>query len=78
MAVPVVGVILFAPFSAWLDLAIEKAFYRDGQFVSNGVYHFLYEDAVIPAQLIGIAAFLCLVASYIKRSLKPFRQIAWP
>jgi lipid A 4'-phosphatase len=74
---PILLMAVITPFTPWLDLSIERYFYNPGQhFSSNSFYDFMFEFAVIPAEIVGILAFLILCASYVKASFKKWRSPA--
>lgn len=74
--IPLLIMLLLAPFSPAIDMAISKAFYNDGAFVSNSLTSFIYTYGPWPAWIVfGIAsfAFLC---SYCRKKWKSWRAPA--
>lgn len=78
---PILLMIMIAPFTPWLDLSIARYFYRIGgpdghQFVSNDFTYFMYEYGTIPAWItIGIAS-IAFLLSYCFRRWQKWRSPA--
>lgn len=65
--IPLIGVIIYTPFSASLDLKIARFFYDKGSFASNPFYDFFYDKAVLPGLWVGGLALLLLTLSFFKK-----------
>lgn len=83
-ALPVLFLLLLTPFSATLDIFVaDMTYYRswnvsdpwDYGFYTTPFFDFIYLYGVLPAQLIGVIAGICLIASRWNDSLKPFRGV---
>jgi membrane-associated PAP2 superfamily phosphatase len=73
---PILAMAILTPFTPWLDLTISGYFFRDGSFSTNGIYTFIYNYLLLPAQLTFIAATVVLLISYLVKSWKPWRKMA--
>ena len=73
---PITAFLFFTPFSAEIDLIIERYFYKSKQFVTNPYTDFFYQFGIVPAQLIGAAALLTFLLSYVWKKGKPYRTEA--
>lgn len=73
---PIVLMIILAPFTPYLDLNISRYFYEkgNGQFTSNAFYDFMFSYGVIPAEIVTIAAILLLFLSYFFSKLRKWRD----
>lgn len=67
---PLIGALLFTPFSAQLDLKTARYFFNGNSFNSNAIYDFLYFKAVLPGLWVGGAALLILFLSWAKKYRK--------
>ena len=72
---PLIGALIFTPFSAELDLKIAHYFHNGVGFISNPFYDFFYNRAVLPGLWVGGAAGFVLVLSFFKK-YKKYRNIA--
>src|ERR1700722_10742779 len=75
---PIIVVILLVPFSPRLDLSIARYFYYPnseeiGHFRSSAFDDFMFNYAVIPAQILAILATLLYLVSFFSASLKKYR-----
>jgi len=61
---PLLLLILLAPFSAALDLRVSSAFFHDGHFYSNSLVHFIYNYGPIPADIVFGLAVIGLIFSF--------------
>jgi len=74
---PIVLMLLITPFTPTLDLAITRYFYQgNGEFSRSGLFHFMYDYGVVPAQIIAGGATLLLFFSLFTKKLQPTRRIA--
>jgi lipid A 4'-phosphatase len=72
---PLLGILLLAPFTPALDLSISHSFYdKWGYFKSNAFYDFLTHYMVSPAMTLAVVALLMYLLSFIVFSLKKFRE----
>jgi lipid A 4'-phosphatase len=72
---PILGMLLIAPFTPALDLSISHYFFDPtGQFRSGPFYDFMFDYAVIPAQAVAIIAFFIYCFSFFVSSLKKLRS----
>lgn len=67
--------VVYAPFSGELDLAVSRYFYHNG-FHSNVFFDFLYNWGVLPGLFIAVGAGCVFLASYVKPKLYRFRSDA--
>lgn len=72
--IPIILIAAITPFSAEIDLAVSRWFYRDGHFSANGFFSFFYSYAIIPGQLAGAIAALFLVLTYFVPDLQRWRS----
>lgn len=70
---PLLCVLLLAPFTPNIDMEIERYFYVDGHFQSNGLVWFIYTFGVVPGWIIAIGSLALFGMSFIYSSLKPWR-----
>lgn len=73
---PLLGVILLAPFTPYLDLSVSNYFYnpQTGSFTNNAFYSFIYHYAQLPAFFTFGCALLGLAASYFNKGLKKYHK----
>jgi membrane-associated phospholipid phosphatase len=50
------SIIIITPFTPWLDVAVAKAFYRNGSFVRNNFTHFIFCYGPWPALAVSIVS----------------------
>lgn len=79
--IPVFSMILFTPFSAYLDLTIARYFYEQGagnatHFPSNSLLDFMYVYALVPGQITAVIALFALLCSYLFPKAKTWRSPA--
>lgn len=71
------ALLVFAPFSTWVDLSITNAFYKEGFYLGNAPFFtFFYQYGEWPALIVGGLAFLSFTSSFIFASLRSTRQIS--
>jgi lipid A 4'-phosphatase len=75
---PLIVVLILAPFTPRWDLSIARYFYHQnpeglGHFRSNAFDDFMYNYAVIPAQILAIIAAILYLLSFFCSPLKKFR-----
>ena len=71
---PLIALLLIAPFTPYLDLKISGWFYRDGGFPADAYAKFFYYWGFYPAEIVAVVSLLLLIASIFFISLKPFRR----
>lgn len=64
---------VYAPFSGYLDLQVTRFFYDEG-FHPSALSNFLFLWGVFPADIVAVAAAYLFLASYVKPTMKKFRQ----
>jgi len=77
--IPILLLLVLAPFTQQMDLAFENYFYfvaGNGSFSPNAFYDFIYDWTVYPAQIVAILAVFCFIFSFFVKSLKPLRRYA--
>ena len=62
---PLIFILLLAPFSAYLDMAIEHYFYTNGHFQTDSFLYFLQTFCIIPGWILACATLLILILSFI-------------
>lgn len=70
---PLIFIILIAPLSAPLDLAIERYFYSDQQFQSNHFLTFVYTFGMVPGWILAVVSLLLFLLSFIYPYWKKWR-----
>lgn len=72
---PILGMLLIAPFTPGLDLSISHYFFdQTRQFQSGPFYNFMFDYAVIPAEALAVIAFFTYCFSFFIPSLKKQRS----
>lgn len=76
--IPVSLLLLIAPFTPQIDIRISNFFYNTytHQFSENSFFTFFYRYGLIPGQILGIAALVALLFSYIKPNFQYLRRPA--
>lgn len=73
---PLIFIAIIAPFTPYLDLALERYFYKGGvdhSFSNNLFYQFFYDYMVIPAEIIGLLAGFFYILSFVSPYWKRWR-----
>lgn len=74
---PILFCALIAPFTPYLDLSIERFFYKpDNHFVEHPFFEAFYNYAIYPCWFVSIPAMIILVLTYFKKSIKSWRPHA--
>ncbi len=72
---PIIFVILIAPFTPWLDLTISSWFYTPSKgFQINKFNSFIYNWATMPAMIVGIASAIAWCVSWYIPEWKKWRR----
>lgn len=71
--IPLILIILLAPLSAKIDMAVERYFYVDGHFQSNSFLNFIYIFGVVPGWIVACSSLLIFILSFIYPFWKPCR-----
>ncbi len=71
--IPIIFIVLLAPLSGQIDLAIERYFYVDGHFQSNQYLRFLQSFGIVPGWIVAIGSLVIFILSYIHPFWKPWR-----
>lgn len=71
---PLIALIIFAPFSTAIDLHVSDYFYREGRFSDSAFVTFVYKYGELPGLLLGGGATLLLGLSYFVQRLRRWRQ----
>ncbi len=72
-ALPALIVLLIAPFTPSLDLALTESFYQGDHFSTSKIYTFIYQYAVYPAFIVSFAAFGGFILSFFNSFFKKNR-----
>jgi lipid A 4'-phosphatase len=77
-AIPLVLLLVIAPFSAEIDLTLAHYFYNPIRhaFSDHAFFTFFYQWGLLPGQIFGIVAFFIFVFSFIIRKLSKWRRPA--
>lgn len=69
------ALVLFAPFSSWIDQSISGAFYTNGFYLENHPFFtFFYQYGEWPALIMGGLALLSFMCSFLFTSFRSARQ----
>lgn len=72
---PILAMALIAPFTPMLDLRFSSFFYQgNGRFDSGAFYDFMFDYAVLPAQITAILATIAFISSFFIAKLKKLRR----
>src|SRR5690348_16764961 len=71
---PILVMVVFTPFTPILDMSIDQKFYSNGHFYNNAFFKFMYDYGVVPAQIVGVIAFIILCLSYLFSYFKKWRE----
>lgn len=71
--IPLILILLLAPVSVKIDLAVERYFYVDGHFQSNNFVNFIYIFGVIPGWIVVCGSLLIFILSFKSPLWKPWR-----
>lgn len=80
--VPIFLMAIVTPFTPWLDLSLERAFFHPGingepgHFTNNGFFSFMFNYGFIPAEITAMIAAVILLLSYASKSWKRWRSSA--
>lgn len=72
---PLLLFIVIAPLTPFLDIAISKRFYVDGQFTNNAFYAFFYDYGPFPGLFVAGVASTIFIFSYLFSYLKKWRYL---
>lgn len=77
-AIPLIMLLLIAPFTPEIDLALANYFYNPVQqtFSNNFFFTFFYKWGLLPGQIFGLAAFFVFSFSYLIPRLSKWRKPA--
>jgi lipid A 4'-phosphatase len=65
--VPLLCLLIYAPFSSSLDLSVSHAFFKDGQFSNAAFWQFIYSYGPVPAWILIGLSLIGLISSFTKR-----------
>jgi len=72
---PILIMVILAPFTPWLDKGIENYFYnKDVGFVSNEFIAFVYNYLILPADIVFAFALVLYLLSFFKKNWKTWRK----
>ncbi len=72
-----IALLVFAPFSTWIDLSISNVFYRDGFYLQDyPFFTFFHQYGEWPALIVGGLALISFTCSFILSSFRSTRQIS--
>ncbi|MDP1835331.1 MAG: phosphatase PAP2 family protein [Chlamydiales bacterium] len=73
---PLIAVIIYAPFSGALDLAISKHFFFDDQFHEVSIAKVFYKLGEFPGLLLGAGSILVYLSTYVTDRFAQWRKAA--
>lgn len=71
---PILILVLLAPFSEQVDLSFTRIFYQDG-FATSPFSQFFYNYGYYPANIVAWGSGLVVAASFFFKSLTPWRRV---
>lgn len=77
-ALPLALLAIIIVLSGFIDMPIERTFYNYNthQFTDTALTDFIYEHAINPGQIAGIASIIAFLLSYTRKQWKPWRKPA--